>query len=272
MQGKTILVTGATDGIGKAAAIKFATAGATVLVHGRAVERCAAAIAEIRAAAPAARPRPLVADFARLDDIRAMVEQVKTEEPRLDVLVNNAGIGIEADRHTTVDGHELAFQVNYLATYLLGTRLAPLMARGPEPGRIVCVSSSSQAPVDFADPDFERGWDGIHAYGRSKWAQACFALAFARRHAPSALTVNALHPGSFMPTKIVLGKFPVQDSIGTGTDSIWRLATDPALAAVTGQYFDRGEPARAIAETYDEAIQERLMALSESMLAETCAA
>ena len=170
---QVVLVTGATDGLGKAVSIELARAGATVLVHGRTRDRAEAAVAEIRAASGSELLRACAGDLASLAQVRSLAESVAAAEPRLDVLVNNAGIGtVEPGggaRVESADGHELRFAVNYLAPFLLTRLLEPLLLRSA-PARIVNVASAGQAPVDFDDVMLERDYDGSRAYSQSKLA------------------------------------------------------------------------------------------------------
>src|SRR5215210_4209051 len=146
--GKVILITGATDGLGRGLAVALAQRGATLLVHGRDRARGEAVVAQALAAG-SPESRFYEADFATLADVRRMAEAILANESRLDVLVNNAGI-MQNKRQESADGHELTFQVNYLAGFLLTHRLLPLL-KGSAAARIVNVASAGQAPIDFSD-------------------------------------------------------------------------------------------------------------------------
>ena len=213
-----------------------------MLVHGRDDERGTATMRAIRDATGNERLRWYRADLASLADVRALADRVTAEEPRLDALVNNAGIGTtlpgDGARQVSADGYELRFQVNYLAHYVLTRLLLPLIERSA-PARIVNVSSAGQAPIDFDDVMLERHYEGYLAYCRSKLAQIMFTIDLADELAGRNVTVNALHPGTFMPTKIVThaGVNPLTP-LDQGIDATVRLATDPALDGVTGRYFD----------------------------------
>ncbi|HKE19511.1 MAG TPA: SDR family NAD(P)-dependent oxidoreductase [Kofleriaceae bacterium] len=262
---QVILVTGATDGHGKGVAIELARRGATVLVHGRDAGRIARTVDEVRDVAKGAAVRGYRADLASLAEVRAMAEQVLAGEPRLHALVNNAGIGSRVPggeaRMTSVDGHELRFAVNYLAPFLM-TRL--LMARLVEsaPARIVHVSSAGQQAIDFDDVMLERGYSGVRAYRQSKLAQILFAIDLAEKLAGSGVTVNALHPATYMPTKIV----PAPTStLAEGVAATIRLVTDEALDAATGRYFDGIEEAEPDPQALDTRARRRLRELSERL-------
>jgi NAD(P)-dependent dehydrogenase (short-subunit alcohol dehydrogenase family) len=267
---QVILVTGATDGLGRGVAERLAGGGATVLVHGRDDERGAAAIRDIRAATGNERLRWYRADLASLADVRALTDRVTAGEPRLDALVNNAGIGTtlpgDGARQVSADGYELRFQVNYLAHYLLTRLLLPLVERSAPGSRIVNVSSAGQAPIDFDDVMLERRYEGYLAYCRSKLAQIMFTIDLADELAGRGVTVNALHPGTFMPTKIVAhaGVDPLTP-LDQGIDATARLVSDPALEGVTGRYFDGRREAHPHAQAGDAAARRRLRELSDRL-------
>jgi len=266
----TVLVTGATDGLGKAISVELARAGATVLVHGRSLERAEAAAADIRAASGSELLRTCAGDLASLAQVRSLAESVTASGPRLDVLVNNAGIGTTdpggGERVESADGHELRFAVNYLAPFLLTRLLEPLLLASA-PARIVNVASAGQAPVDFGDVMLEHGYDGGRAYSQSKLAMISWTFDLAERFAGRGVTATALHPGTYMPTKMVLaaGVEPF-DSLETGVRSTIRLIADPALDGVTGRYFDRLEEARARPQAYDPDARRKLRELSERLV------
>jgi len=267
----TVLVTGATDGLGKAVSVELARAGATVLVHGRTPERAEEAVADIRAASGRTLLRTCAGDLASLAQVRSLGEDIAGREPRLDVLVNNAGIGTVGpgggeERLESADGHELRFAVNYLAPFLLTRVLEPLLVRSA-PARIVNVASAGQAPVDFDDVMLEDGYDGGRAYSQSKLAMVTWTFDLAERLAGRGVTANVLHPGTYMPTKMVLaaGVEPF-DSLETGVRSTLRLIADPALDGVTGRYFDRLDEARARPQAYDPDARRRLRELSERLV------
>jgi NAD(P)-dependent dehydrogenase (short-subunit alcohol dehydrogenase family) len=265
----TVLVTGATDGLGKAISVELARAGATVLVHGRSPERAEAAAADIRAASGSELLRTCAGDLASLAQVRSLAEAVLSAEPRLDVLVNNAGIGTAGpgggERVESADGHELRFAVNYLAPFVLTRLLEPLLVRSA-PARIVNVASAGQAPIDFDDVMLEDGYDGGRAYSQSKLAMVAWTFDLAERLAGRGVTATVLHPGTYMPTKMVLeaGVEPY-DSLETGVRATLRLIADPALDGVTGRYFDRTEESRARPQAYDPDARRKLRELSERL-------
>jgi NAD(P)-dependent dehydrogenase (short-subunit alcohol dehydrogenase family) len=251
---QTILVTGSTDGHGRRVAQELAGRGATVIVHGRDPEK-ARSVGDAIGAGQA-----LAADLASLAEVRALAERVGP----LDALVNNAGI-ISPERRTSADGHELTLAVNHLAHALLTSLL---LDRLVEPARIVNVASTGQAPFDFDDPLYERGYDGYGAYARSKLAQISWSFELAERLRDREVTVNALHPATLMDTKMVretLGR--AHTTVDEGARATLRLITDPALDGVTGRFFDGEREARAHTQAYDPEARRRLWELSERLTA-----
>jgi NAD(P)-dependent dehydrogenase (short-subunit alcohol dehydrogenase family) len=261
-----ILITGATDGLGRAVAERLAAQGSSLLLHGRDDERLAAtarSIADLTGNEAISTHR---ADLASLNEVRALAADVWSSTTELQVLINNAGIGSGKPELTTRqesrDGYELRFAVNYLAGFLLTQLLLPLL-RGSDPARIVNVASIGQAPIDFDDVMIEQRYDGARAYGQSKLAQIMYGFELAERMAPDEVTVNSLHPGTYMPTKIVLDQVGHSiDSLETGVESTIRLATAPELAGVSGRFFDRQFEALADDQAYDQRARRRLWELS----------
>jgi NAD(P)-dependent dehydrogenase (short-subunit alcohol dehydrogenase family) len=261
---QTILVTGATDGLGKALAGRLAAGGASVVLHGRDDARGRAALEEIRTATGSERLSWQRADLASLAEVRALAERVRAQHPRLHALVNNAGIGPSVPaggRSLSNDGIELRFAVNYLSGFLLTRLLVPRLVASA-PSRVVMVSSVGQAAIDFGDVMLARGYDGVRAYRQSKLAQIMMAFGLAEELAGTGVTVNALHPASYMPTKIVPSPM---SSLEEGVESTLRLVADPALDGVTGRYFDRSREARADPQAYDPAARTRLRQLSDRL-------
>lgn len=264
---QVILVTGATDGIGKQTAHDLAKMGATVLLHGRSQERGEATVQEIRNATGNNRIEYYLGDFSSLDEVRRLAEQVQAKHDRLDVLINNAGIGVgkpeETQRALSKDGYELRFAVNYLAPFLLTHLLLPSLRRAA-PSRIVSLSSVGQSPINFNDVMLERHYDGTQAYSQSKLAIVMFTIDLARLLAKENITVNCLHPGSLLATKIVLESFGhAWGSVESGADAVIYLVTSPKVEEVTGKYFDQKQEAQAKSQAYDEEARRRLWQLSE---------
>jgi len=256
-----VLITGATDGLGRALARAADEAGATVLVHGRSEQRIADALGEL-----SDRARAYRADLASLAEVRRLADEVLAAEDRLDVLVNNAGIGATVPgggaRLQSADGHELRFAVNYLAGYALTHRLLDLLKRSA-PSRIVNVSSAGQAPIDFDDVMLERSYDGITAYCQSKLAQILFTFDLTEELDGTGVIATCLHPSTYMPTKMVAS--PIS-TIQDGVDATLRLMTDPP-GEVAGRYFNVQREARADGQAYDADARRRLHELSERLTA-----
>lgn len=267
---QTILVTGATDGLGRAVAGELAAAGATVLIHGRDDARGRETLAEIGERVPGARLHWLRADLASLDQVRGLADAIARDHHRLDGLLSNAGVGTtvpgDGARVTSADGYELRFAVNYLAGYLLIHRLLPLL-KNSAPARIVQVASAGQAPIDFSDVMLERHYSGVQAYCQSKLAQVMFTLDLAEELEGTGVTATCLHPGTFLPTKMVRGSgiepaTPLED----GVRATFRLLADPELEGVSGRYFDGERIASPHAQAHDAGARRRLRELSDDVI------
>jgi NAD(P)-dependent dehydrogenase (short-subunit alcohol dehydrogenase family) len=251
---RTILITGATDGLGRALARRLAGDGASLILHGRDPGRLDRTADEVRDAG-GEPPRTVLADLAELAQVRRLAGEVRRATDRLDVLVSNAGIGSGEpdghDRRTSADGYELRFAVNYLAGFLLTLELLPLL-RASAPARVVNVASIGQQPLDFDDLMLEHGYSGVRAYGQSKLAQIMSGFELAGRVPADEVTVNSLHPATFMPTKMVMRELGRSvDSLDVGVSATRRLVSDETLGGITGRFFDRTREARANAQAYD---------------------
>jgi NAD(P)-dependent dehydrogenase (short-subunit alcohol dehydrogenase family) len=259
-----ILVTGATDGLGRRVASDLAAGGATVLLHGRNRERLNSTLGGIRGETGSERLDSYLADLSSLGEVRALAQQVLAEQDRLEALVNNAGV-IARERRESEDGYELTFAVNYLSHFLLTRLLLPLL-RDSAPARIVNVASAGQSPIDFDDVMLEHGYSAMRAYRQSKLAQVMFTFELAERLGDGGVTVNALHPASLMETKMVRETFGyTMSTVEKGAEATVRLATSPELEGVTGRYFDGTREARADRQAYDEGARKRLWDLSEEL-------
>jgi NAD(P)-dependent dehydrogenase (short-subunit alcohol dehydrogenase family) len=258
----TVLVTGATDGLGRALATRLASDGTTVLAHARSEERGREALADLLDGP--GDVRLVVGDLASLSAVRALADQVPD---RLDVLVNNAGIGLAGARQESQDGYELRFAVNYLAGFLLAALLRDRLVAAA-PARIVNVASAGQMAIDFDDVMLEHDYSGTRAYCQSKLAQIMHAFDLAQELGDQGVTATALHPGTYMPTKMVIaaGTRPVTP-LEQGVEAMWRLAADPKLDGVTGRYFFGTGEARADKQAYDLDARRRLRELSERLVA-----
>jgi NAD(P)-dependent dehydrogenase (short-subunit alcohol dehydrogenase family) len=263
---RTILITGATDGLGRALADGLAAEGAQLILHGRSAERLERAADEIGRRHGGAPPATVLADLADLAQVRELSDQVARTTERLDVLVSNAGIGSGQPegrtRRLSADGYELRLAVNYLAGFDLTLRLLPMLAASPA-ARIVNVASLGQHPIDFDDVMLERDYSGARAYGQSKLAQITAGFVLAERLTGKAITVNSLHPATYMPTKMVLEEVGRSiDSLEEGEAATRRLVSDPDLAHTSGRFYDRTRETRADASAYDPEVRSRLWQLS----------
>jgi NAD(P)-dependent dehydrogenase (short-subunit alcohol dehydrogenase family) len=258
--GKTALITGSTDGVGRMVAERLGQDGWRVLVHGRDRGRGEQVVASINAGGGAAEF--LQADFSALAEVRRLADAVQRTTRRLNLLINNAGIGSggpHGTRQTSADGHELRFAVNYLAGFLLTDLLLPLLSA---PARIVNVSSLGQQALDFTDVMLTREYSGIRAYRQSKLAQILFTIDLAAELEGSGITVNALHPATFMNTKMVRDFGTPRSTVEEGALAILKLASSAEVEGRSGLYFNGQEEARADAQAYDPQARQRLKRLS----------
>ena len=267
LKDKTVLITGSTDGVGRVVAERLAASGARVLVHGRDEGRGKAVVSVTEASG--GKAELLVADLSSLAEVRRFAEAVRAKTTRLDILINNAGVGTGGQvskRQVSADGYELRFAVNYLAGFLLTSELLPLL-KASAPARIVNVASAGQQAIDFGDVMLTHGYSGVRAYCQSKLAQILFTIDFAEQLKGSGITVNALHPASYMDTTMVrqAGVKP-WSSVETGANAILNLAASPALEGRSGLYFDGQRESRADAQAYDEKARRQLRALSLELI------
>jgi NAD(P)-dependent dehydrogenase (short-subunit alcohol dehydrogenase family) len=260
LTGKTVLITGSTDGVGRLVARRLGEAGARVLVHGRDAARGAQVVSDIDHAGGAATF--LRADLASLAEIQRLAEAVEDATDRLDILINNAGISAGGVRQESADGFELRFAVNYLAGLLLTSLLLPLL-RASAQARIINVSSAGQQAIDFADVMLTRGYSGARAYCQSKLAQVMFTFDLAEKLAGIGVTAICLHPATYMDTTMVrrAGVTPVS-TVEQGADAVLNLAVSPALEGQSGLYSNGLREARAHSQAYDAEARQRLWALS----------
>jgi NAD(P)-dependent dehydrogenase (short-subunit alcohol dehydrogenase family) len=260
----TVLITGATDGLGRRVARDMAASGATVLLHGRNEERVEITVRKIREETNNDKLRCYRTDLSSLGEVRRLAEEVRSNHAHLDVLVNNAGV-FARERAVSRDGHELTFAVNFLAPFLLTYLLVPLL-RGSAPARVVNVASTGQSPVNFDDPMLERGYDGMRAYAQSKLALVMFTFDLAGQLEGTGVTANCLHPATLMGTKMVFEAFGSSSSdVQEGADATVYLAADPDLREVTGRYFEGQREVRAEEQAHDPKARRRLRTLSEKL-------
>ena len=259
---QVVLVTGSTSGLGREVALRMGARGAHVIVHGRDRDRGMAVVEQINEGPGSARF--YAADFASFDQVRGLAEAVLRDYDRLDVLVNNAGFGSAPDeRWLSEDGHELRFQVNYLAPYLLTDLLLPTI-RQSAPSRIVNVSSLAQRPIDWDDVMIEKDFSGGRAYGQSKLAQISHTFDLHEELRGTGVMVNSLHPATYMPTGMVqrLGVTP-RATIGEGADAVMQLIVSDEIEG--GQFFNQLVPQRANGQAYDMESRRKLRELSRRL-------
>jgi NAD(P)-dependent dehydrogenase (short-subunit alcohol dehydrogenase family) len=274
LNGKVAVVTGASSGIGQYTALGLAKLGATVVIAARNPQRLAESAAWLRAQVPGATIEAEQADFAALNSVRAMAARVMARHPRIATLVNNAGL-VMGRRTVTEDGFEAIFQINHLAPFLLTNLLLPAI-KADATARIVTVASdaSTRSIIDFDDLQLERGWGPMKVYGRSKLMNILFTVELARRLEGTGITANALHPG-FVGTRIgnkgwavdwlwALIK-PFVLSPAQGAETPVYLASSPAVAGVSGQYFYKKKQIRANELAYDAVAGGRLWRVSAEM-------
>jgi retinol dehydrogenase-14 len=276
MAGKTVLITGATSGIGRATAIGLATMGAHLAITGRDRVRTEDAGREIRAAG-GGRVELFIADLSSQSEVRGLAEEVLQSLSRIHVLINNVG-GYWKTRHVTVDGLERTFALNHLAPFLLTNLLLEKLKHNAS-ARVVTVSSNAQAQgrIDFSDLQSERSYSGARAYSQSKLANVLFSYELARRLKGTPVTSNALHPG------VVSTSFGAEDpatvqrvfipflrlfmkSPGQGAATSIHLASAPDLEQVTGRYFANSQPKKSSEPSYDQAAAAKLWQVSGDLV------
>lgn len=265
LKGKTILVTGSTDGVGRLVALRLAADGAQVLVHGRNAQRGQQVVEEIRREDKGSAEL-YVADLSSLSEVRRLGAEVLAKHPRLDVLINNAGIGTvgagAGKREQNAEGHELRFAVNYLSGFLLTYLLLDRLVAAA-PARIVNVSSLGQQALDFGDVMLTRGYSGQRAYCQSKLAQILFTIDLAEQLKGRSILANSVHPATYMATTMVrqAGVTPIS-TVEEGADAILQLAVSPKIEGVSGQFFNGMTQSRANAQAYDAKARRTLRDLS----------
>ena len=266
-----ILVTGTTDGLGRGTAETLAMRGARVLLHGRNPAKLEKTAKGIRKIAGNDNIRTYLADLSSLAEVRRLAADIQKNNERLDILINNAGIGFgdpaSSQRELSKDGYELRFSVNYLAPFLLTNLLLPCLHKGA-PSRILNIASIGQEPIDFDDVMLVKKYSGIRAYRQSKTALVMFTFDLAERIKNENITVNCLHPATYMDTKMVRdSKIEAQSSVRSGVDSVMHIALSPSLDGITGRFFDQKEEGQAIQQAYDKNARNELRKLSEKLTA-----
>ena len=268
MQGKTCMVTGASDGIGVVTALALAQMGAEVIVVGRNHEKCDAVVTRIKQETGNPKVEFMLADFSDLAQVRQLADDFKSRRSKLHVLVNNAGV-LQLTRRTTTDGHEMMFGVNHLAHFLLTLLLLDTI-KVSAPARIVIVSSGShlKGKLDFDDLHSKKGFSPTGVYGNSKLANVLFTYEIARHLKGTGVTANALHPG-FIKTNMAANNgwfvrllLPLIHSSSLtpeqGAQTNIYLASSPEVEGVSGKYFIKCKPVPSSPASLDQEAAARL--------------
>jgi NAD(P)-dependent dehydrogenase (short-subunit alcohol dehydrogenase family) len=260
LSGKTVLVTGSTDGLGREVATRLAKLGAHVLLHGRSRERGEEVLKAIGGAK--AGHAFYQADLSSLAEVRRLAAEVLRDHDRLHVLVNNAGIGFGKVRETNADGWELRFTVNYLSHFLLTYLLLPTIKKSA-PARIVNVSSLGQFPIDFDNVMLEGPYEPRRSYTQSKLAQIMFTIDLDNELKGTGIVVNSLHPATFMDTAMVRrGGSTPQTTVAQGADAVMNVIASDSLEGRGGLFFNGLQEQRANDQAYDAEARKKLRALS----------
>ena len=275
MQGKTIVATGTTSGIGEAAAVALAEMGARIVLIARDEARAKATIQKLEAKAPGLGHRLHLADLSSMTETRKVGDAIAASEPRIDVLINNAG-ALFSNRRVTPEGLELTFALNHMAYFVLTEALCDKLVTSA-PARIVSTSSVAHdgATLDFNDLQSAKGYGGLKVYGRSKLANILFTRELARRLAGTEVTANCLHPG-VVKTRFgessggfagLLIPFirPFFIAAEKGADTLVYLASSPEVADTTGGYFVKRKLTEPSAAARDDVAAKRLWIESEKL-------
>lgn len=267
MAGKTALITGSTDGLGREVAIRIGELGAHVIIHGRNAQRGAEVVETINQGPGSAEFYQ--ADLGRLQDVRDLAAQVIRHHDELHLLINNAGIAWgfnDGERAESADGYEMIFQVNYLAHYLLTDLLLPTI-RASAPARIINVASGAQAPLDFDDLMPEEDFSARTAYAHSKLAQVLHTFHISERLEGEDVTFNTLHPATMMDTTLVAETgSPARSTVDEGATALMHLAVSPDLEGRSGLYFNGLREAQAHEQAYDREARQRLDQISRELV------
>lgn len=269
LKGRTVLITGATDGLGKRVAADAAKAGATLILHGRNAEKGKKLLAELKASANNDNIVYYKADFSSLAEVKLFSEEVLSNHPQLHVLINNAAIGGGPKgsnrRELSKDGYELRFAVNYLSHFLLTQKLLPLLLKSGS-ARIVNVASIGQSPLNFNDIHLEKRYDSFDAYAKSKLAQIIFSFELAERLRNTGVVVNCLHPATLMNTNMVADFFGrTASTVEEGAAVVEYVAFASETENITGAYFNQMRQASANSQAYDVEARKKLWQLSEQL-------
>ncbi len=266
MKGKTVLITGATDGIGKKTALELSKMGASVIAHGRSRARGKIVLEELQAISKNGSASYENADLSSLSQVNKFVASIKEKHDKIDVLINNAGV-FQREQLFSRDGYEMTFAVNHLAHFSLSLQLLPLL-RNAEQGRIITVSSvahTNSPRIDFTDIQDINAHIDYSAYALSKLANVLFSNELSFKLKDTSITSNSLHPG-VITTKLLYDGFGISGSpVDMGCQTSVFLAVDPSVSSVSGKYFSDSEEAVPSAYTYDPSARKNLWDLSEEI-------
>lgn len=258
---KTILITGATDGIGKQIAYELAGQGYHIILHGRNEEKCKRTAAEIQIQFPGSVIDPISTDFTSLSKTRRMAETIQERYHRLDVLINNAGI-YNTHKEINPDGFEINLVVNYLAVYVLTKNLQNLLLKSA-PARVVNVSSIAhkRGRIDLEEltNHSSQFFDSYKAYADSKLMLMYFTYCLADELSGTGVTVNALHPGMVTTKMLVNGFNMTGEGVTVGAETPVYLATSPEVEGLTGLYFDKKISVPSSRLSYDLLAREKVI-------------
>lgn len=261
---KTILITGSTDGIGKLAAIKLAGDGHAVYVHGRDSEKLHSVISEIKSITKNVNVDGFTADFSDLDAVKQMADQINKDLPKIDILINNAGIFKSLDHNK--QGLEIRFLVNYLAPYLLTGKVIPLLNKGTDP-RIINLSSAAQSCVSHEALSGKANLSQAEAYAQSKLALTMWSFHLAQEL--PGIAVIAVNPGSLLNTKMAAEAYGRHwSSADKGADILYDLAVSEAYKGITGKYFDNDKEnfGPAHPDAYSKTDIDKLIHITQDLL------
>ncbi len=266
MKNKIILITGATDGIGKQTALDLAKFGGEIIIHGRNEEKCKKNVAEISDKTGNSNINFFSADFASLSQVKDMANSLITKYDRLDVLINNAGV-FENEKKFTFDGYEMTFAVNHLAHFLLTILLLDLLKKSA-PSRIINVSSMAHSGnnFDLENLNSEKSFSSYNAYSISKAANILFTYKLAEDLKETGVTVNALHPGVISTKLLHKGWSMGGGSLESGAETSVYLASSSEVEGITGKYFVNKRESSSSSLTYDTELQEQLWNVSYKMV------
>lgn len=264
MPGKTVLISGATDGIGRQTALELARQGHEVILHGRNPERGQQTIESIYQETGNTQLHYYNADLSSFDAISSLAEDINRNFQQLDVLINNAGI-FEHERSLLPKGLERSFMVNHLAPFALSLQLINLLKQSAQ-GRIITLSSMAQAgSIDFDNLNGQKYFDGYHAYALSKLGNVLFTYKLHRLLTHSPLTVYCLHPGVVSTKLLHSGWGPGGAPLTEGAKTPVFLATSDTVTSLSGHYFIQSSSHRSCGISYDHKIQDRLWKVSEAL-------